>query len=312
MRTILGIIVVAALAFCGWWFVGAKMFRGGVEHWLAAQEASGRSAAVEGMTVSGFPLTFRATSGQVAIFDPKSGWGWQAPAAEVSMPAWWPLRVTVSLPERQVLETPAGQIDLNAAEAEGHVRLSTDLAPVAARAATGAVTASMAMGELTASGIRATSDRVSARSHHLTLQADGLALTSDIIDLDDGSLSMDATATLAERIDDLPDAVAVPIDEITLSSFDLRFGKMAVTGSGHILADARGFAAGDLTLRLENWPDALDTAVAAGVIPANRVDMLEGAFRMMAADGTLELPLILSGGEVRFGPLPLGPAPRLR
>lgn len=312
MRTLIGILLAAALAFCGWWFVGAHLFRSGVEDWFTAQREEGRSAEVQGLEVEGFPLRFRIASGPVAIHDPESGWGWQVPEAEVTMPAWWPLRVAFALPERQVLDTPAGQVDLTVAGAGGRFRLSPSLAPVAAEANTGALTAAMDRGLLTATALRMQSDRTAPDAHDLTLEADGLGLETDMVTLTGGTLRAAAAVTLAEPVEDLPDAVAVPVDSILLRQTEMRFDQAALSVTGELLADGRGFAAGTLNLRLENWPAALEVATRAGLIPENRVRTLEGGLRLMAGGDTLELPLTLSGGEIRFGPLPLGPAPRLK
>lgn len=311
MRRVLTLLIVIAALFCGWWFAGAHLFRQGVENWFAAQQAAGRDAQVQGFDVGGFPTRFVARADAVAVSD-LSGWGWQSPGAEVSMPSWWPFHVTARLPDRQVIDTPRGQVDLTGQGMEGRFTLSPSLAPVRLHAEAASLVAAAADGTLRADRITFDSDRTTGTMHHAVLAIDGLGVDAGPVALNGGTLRSEANVTLAERVDDLPDAVAVPVEAIALHRFDLRFDDVAVTATGDVVADGRGFAAGEVTVRLENWPAALDAAVSAGLIPEDRVAMLEGGFRMMAEDGVLELPLTLSSGQVRFGPLPVGPAPRLK
>ncbi|WP_128254557.1 DUF2125 domain-containing protein [Falsirhodobacter deserti] len=313
MRTVFGIFLAAAIAFCAWWFVGAHLFRSGVEDWFAAQTEAGRMAEVQDLEVTGFPARFRIASGPVTVMDPESGWGWQAPSAEVTMPAWWPLRVDFALPPQQVLETPTGQVDLRLDGAGGTFQLSTSLAPVAGQVKAGPFAASMAEGRLTGNSIALRSDREDGTLHHLTIKADGLELKANDIRLQEGAFDAVADVTLAEVVDDLADGVAVPIDRIVLHRAELRFDRAVLSITGDLVADGRGFAAGDLKLHVENWPAILQPAVDAGLIPANRLDMLENGLRMMGGnDEVLEFPLTVEGGMVRFGPLPVATAPRFR
>ncbi len=311
MRALVTLLIVLAAAFSGYWFLGAHYFRQGVENWFAAQTEAGRSAEVQGLEIEGFPTAFRATSDTIVIADP-SGWGWQTPSAAVSMPSWWPFQITAKLPEHQVVETPRGQLDVTVQDLTGRFDLSPSMAPKALHVESGMLQAAGADGTLRAGGFRFDSARRDGFTHHVTVTADGLGLEGGPVNLTGGALSVEGDITLAERVQDVPDAVAVPIDTLSLTKAEMRFADAAVTATGKLVSDGRGFAAGDLTLRLENWQEALDAAVSAGLIPENRIGMLEGGFRMMAEGDTLELPLTLSGGEIRFGPLPLGPAPRFR
>lgn len=312
MRTGLTLLILIVAAFCGYWFAGAHLFQRGVEDWLAAQAEAGRSAEVQELDIGGFPLRFAATSGPLVIVDPATGWGWQTPSAAVTMPSWWPFRVTADLAERHVLDTPRGQFDITAQDLTGRIDLSPTWAPVGLHVRSDAVTAMGVDGSVQASDLLFDSVRQDGSVHRATLSVQGLGVEAGPVALAGGTLNVQADVTLAERLDDLPQAVGLPIDTITLHDGELRFDQVAVSASGTLISDARGFAAGELVLRLENWPEALKAAVAAGLIPENRVGLLEGGFRMMADGDVLELPLTLAGGDIRCGPFPLGPAPRFR
>ncbi|MCJ8138718.1 DUF2125 domain-containing protein [Falsirhodobacter halotolerans] len=312
MRFLKWVIILCAL-FALYWVGGHHLFSNGLRDWLAAQERAGRMAQVQDLTTGGFPADFAADGKGVLISDPASGWGWMAEGAHVSVPAWWPFRVNAQVTGRQVIDTPTGQIDLLAEGMAGHVGLNATLAPVSGELTSGPIHAATAQGTLRADDLRIGSDRTEGRTHRLTADANGLAVEAGDIRLGDGRLHLIADVTLAEVVEGLADAVAVPVDALRIEAGELRLGDMAVQISGDLVSDGRGFAAGDLTLRMENWPAALKLAVDTGVLPAGQARTLEGGFRLMAGGGdALNVPLSLDGGMIRLGPLPLGPAPRFR
>lgn len=312
MRFLKWVIILGAL-FALYWVGGHHLFSNGLRDWLAAQERAGRIAQVQDLTTGGFPVEFAADGQGVVISDPVSGWGWMADAAHVSVPAWWPFGVDARVTGRQVIDTPAGQVDLLAEGMMGHVGLNATLAPVSAWLASGPIQADTGQGTLRADDLRVASDRTEGRMHRVTADASGLAVTAGDIGLSDGRLHLIADVTLAEVVDGLADAVAVPLDGLRIEAAELRLGDMAVLVTGDLVSDGRGFAAGDLTLRMENWPAALQLAVDTGLLPAGQARTLEGGFRMLAGGGdALDVPLSLDGGMIRLGPLPIGPAPRFR
>ena len=130
----------------------------------------------------------------------------------------------------------------------------------------------------------------------------------------------------------------------------LTLGKIHATLIGRIQADAQGFAEGEAAFYTTDAPLFVDAAVRAGLIP-QKAAMLMGALvnnlsdspvpsdtaaeatkkaAMLpqidpdftpgaddivslppAAKGQIRLPLILKDGEIRLGPVPIGPAPRM-
>ena len=71
----------------------------------------------------------------------------------------------------------------------------------------------------------------------------------------------------------------------------------------------------DVTAR--NWRQMLDLAVAAGAVPEGMAQTVERGLALASGlpgaggdEETVSLPLSLRDGQVFFGPIPLGPAPR--
>lgn len=306
-------IITLGVVYALYWLGGYYLFSNGLRDWLAAQGQAGRMAEIQSLETGGFPLTFAADAQGIVMADPATGWGWMAEGARVSAPAWWPFGVDATVSGRQVIDTPAGQIDLLAEGLAGHVGLNATLAPVSGWLSAGRIEAASGQGTLRADDFRMTSDRTEGRTHRITSDATGLAVEAGDIRLDNGRLHLVADVTLAEVVDGLADAVAVPVDGVRIETGELRLGDMAVLVTGDLVSDGRGFAAGDLTLRMENWPAAMQVAVEAGLLPAGQARTLEGGFRMLSGGrDALTVPLTLDGGMIRLGPIPVGPAPRFR
>ena len=66
--------------------------------------------------------------------------------------------------------------------------------------------------------------------------------------------------------------------------------------------------------RLTGWRDLVPVLVAAQLVKPEVAPTVTRALEVMAKDGTaevLDMPLVLSEGWMRLGPIPLGPAPMM-
>lgn len=311
MRVILGVVLALAVAYGGYWFVGSRLFERGVQDWFAAQAVQGRVAEHEGLAVTGFPSRFDLTVDAPHIADPQTGWGWRADFAQMFMLSYKPNHVIVALPDAQVLETPFGEVAVTGTGVRGSARMGLNLAPVRLAATGQAMHASLPEASLGADSFRFGSQLIEGRTHDVGLEADGLAVTAPRITLTGGILRLRGTVTLTEPVADAP-LIGTPMDAVSLTEAVLQWGALSVGVAGDLVADAEGFASGMLNLKVQDWPAALQAAVEAGIIADNQARTLEGGFRMMSQGDTVEMPLTLAGGVVRFGPLPLMDAPRMK
>jgi hypothetical protein len=103
--------------------------------------------------------------------------------------------------------------------------------------------------------------------------------------------------------------------EIDLTRAGYAVEGLSLQASGRLAVDERGRLDGRVTLRAENWRSLVERARAAGLLPALLTDVLENALALAAGrDGraeTLDIPLTLDEGQIRYGLIPLGTAPRL-
>ena len=105
-------------------------------------------------------------------------------------------------------------------------------------------------------------------------------------------------------------------DAVTETAADAAWGQLALHAEGLLEADAQGFAAGRVMLRLTNWDRLPALLVALGAIKPEIAPTIAGGLRAMAAQSpdpaVLALPLDMRDGRMTLGPFPLGEAPRLR
>ena len=121
-------------------------------------------------------------------------------------------------------------------------------------------------------------------------------------------LTLDRPVTLRET----PPAVQA----IALREAHIDWGPVKVTGKGEVHADALGFAEGTIELRIAGWRTAYDAARAAGLLPERMAvavgSVLEHLASRSGEPDSIDLPLVMQQGRMMLGPMPLGPAPRLR
>lgn len=315
MRIILGTVLALAIAYGGYWFVGAHFVERGVEEWFTTQTEAGLVAERDDISVTGFPSRFDITVDAPHIADPQTGWGWRAPFAQGLMLSYKPNHVIVALPDNQVVETPAGEVTVTGQGLRGSIRLGLNLSPVRTAATGQNIRAARGDASLVAQDFRFATQVDDGVVHAVAFQANGIGIKAAGVDLSGGVMNIAAKVTLPAPVADaMPEDIplSVPVDAVDVTEGVLRFGDIAASVTGNLTADDEGFAAGNLLLRVENWPAALEAAVAAGIIAENQADTLEGGFRMMARGDAVEMPLTLADGVVRFGPLPLAAAPRLK
>lgn len=129
-------------------------------------------------------------------------------------------------------------------------------------------------------------------------------------------LHLDAVVLLAGQIDrHLTGAEAFAPKAIDLRGLGLSWGALSLSASGQIIPDAAGFASGRVEVVVQNWQVLPQILIGAEVINSRMAPLVVNLLSAMARDGgdanRLTIPLLLKDGQISFGPLPLGAAPRL-
>ena len=124
---------------------------------------------------------------------------------------------------------------------------------------------------------------------------------------------LDAQLGLSAPIDRHLGASRPVVARLAVTAARVNWGELRLSAKGEWLADAQGYPAGQIDIRVENWRLLPPVLVAAGVIGAGFAPALTRGLEVMATEGgepsVLVLPLVAAGGRMSLGPLPLGPAP---
>lgn len=324
MRGFLWVAVLALALWSGWWWFASDTAVKAAQGWFAARQAEGWRAGHRGIGVQGYPNRIDLTIAQPDLAPPGGGWGWQAPFVQVLSLSYKPWHLIAAFAPEQRFATPAGPVELTAERLQASLVLvpGTDLA--------------LGRFQLAGSGLRL-DGAAGGSAGQLSLAARpavGLALAHDIgLELRDvlppegflaalppgsrppgtASLRLDATVALSATLDRHAARTRPQVQRVLLREARLDWGAVKGFAAGELVPDAAGLAEGQLELRLEGAAAALELAVAAGLIAPEARAAWQNALATLAPQGqALTLPLRLAGGRMSVGPLPVGPAPRLR
>lgn len=336
MRILLAIVITLAAAWAGYWFIGSSALQSGVAAWFDARRAEGWVADYSDLSVHGFPNRFDMTLSDVALADPASGLGWEAPFFQVLTLSYTPNHVIAVWPPEQQFRTPLRGYVLNndTMRASVVVAPSTAVAPrrVTMTAENLTLTPDDGSGTLSATSLRLAAEQIEGAEqindarYHLGLAASNIAPPAPLmaqIDMD-GALPrvietflVDATVDFDAQWDRRAVEEARPQPtRVSVKNAEIRWGTMTLAASGVLSVDIGGRPDGTLTVAARNWRQMLDAATQTGALTPEVAETAEQALSAMSAMGedpdTLEVPLRFSGGRIWIGPLPIAPAPVFR
>lgn len=323
MKRLLAVIIVATLAYSGWWFYAAHTLRSNVETWFEQQNAAGLEASYADLTVRGFPNRTDLTITDPALTNPDDGFGWQAPFLQVLGLSYKQGHVIVAWPDTQTVTTPDGDIAVSSDGLRASVvhdngtLLRSNLEAIVLNMAGSDRTIAMA-------NVNAAIEKIemTPASYRLAVSVGSIAATSS---QGAPAIGPDSLASFRAELDlslDRPvtfsafeDAPLQPT-EITLKRSEITYGSVTFKLSGSATLDSQGRPTGEVTVTAENWRDAIAHARDTGDLPPGLGDALIDLLSMLATFGgsrdALDVTLGLDGGTVLLGPLPVGQVPPLR
>lgn len=346
MRFLLVLVAIAAAAWSGYWVIGARALDRGAEAARAAAEARGLIARYD-VEVRGFPNRFDLTLRDVALGDPRQGLGWSAPFFQIFALGYRPHHVIAVWPTEQRLTIAGVDLPVTAAD----MRASVVLRPEGALPLDRAVFVAEAVeAGPPGAGLAADSLRVALRAangveggdasgdpdddagaaYDLAVEATPLRLPAAMMAAlragpspglsmpgDVGLVRLDATLTLDRPLDRfLGDGRPPALRAITLHEARIAWGDLTIIARGRIDVGRDGVPTGRIDTETEGWRALPPLAVLAGLVRAEVAPTVATALETLATarapSSTLHLPLVLDRGRMSFGPIPLGPAPRLR
>jgi hypothetical protein len=329
MRRLLFLLILGTALWSGYWFAGSSVLRQGAEDWFATAPAQGLIAENSGLAVTGFPNRFDLTVEGLRLADPASGMGWQAPFAQVFAMTWKPWHIIAALPPDQVVTLPDQDLALQSDGllASLRARPTTDLPLAMAVVETDTLRAESTLGWTVAAGRSVLSlAAVEGAVADYVLSVDIANLAPDPAQmaqlLPEGGLppelaviKLRATLTLSAPLDRHAGDANPMLQALDLTETLVSWGDLLLAAQGRIAPDDQGFAAGRIEISLSNWRRILPLLVASGAVKpelAPTVEtMLAGLAQQSGDPDVLKLPLVLDGGWMSLGPVPLGPAPQM-
>lgn len=331
MRLLLNLILLAAAAWSGYWFIGSRSSKTAFETWFESRRAEGWAADYSALTVQGFPNRFDATFNDLSLADPGTGLAWEAPFFQMLALSYQPNHVIAVWPQQQLVATPLGKYRLSSNDMRASLKLKPEPQLALERTTLTAEELVVVPTErpepvsIRALSLAAERLEDSETSYRLGLSADGLRPSAPWLRLVDPSATLPetleaVTADLTVRFDKPWNRSAIEIARpqprhIKVSLAQARWGQLDLQMAGEVDVDESGQPRGQITVKAQNWREILQLAVASGALPESLESTVEEALSLVAGlsgnPNTLDLPLDFRNGRMLLGPVPLGPAPVL-
>ena len=329
MIRLINIVIVLGLVWSAYWYGAGYLLRQGVQAWFTTQQARGWQADYGDMQTSGYPLRHITTLNGPALADPATGTAWQADWLNLDSPAIWPGRQDLhfaNTPQRLSYFDQTAVVTAQGMVARLHLHPGLALALERMELTVGPWSIATEGGGMNAGSLAMAMVQTDQReTYQFDIDATGFTPSEGLmrrLNYNRGPAASFETLTLdmAVRFDHVWDRQALdqrrpqPV-QIDLRLAEARWGALRLMAAGKVDVDASGIPTGDVSIKAENWREMLDIAVAAGAIPAQAINSVEKLLGMLAGltgnPKALDVNLTLRGGQVSFGLIPLGPAPRL-
>lgn len=337
MRALLIAILLALGLYSGYWFLGARLIE--TRAGAAMDELRARGEMSEGeLSVAGFPNRFDVTLAPVALQSSDGQYAWTADLLRLFALSWRPNHVIALFPESQVID--AGPLsfklespDMRASAVAGFSKtlplsrsvLTASALQLVPQPDEDGTPPAMPLPTLQVKSLRLASEAVAgdASRQRLGLELDGItpdAASRALVDsagrlpAEIDRLHLDATLQLDQPLTLVAGRLPAP-QSLRIDDLSAQWGSVGFTATGELARDAQGFLAGELKLKLQDWQAVLQIAQDAGLVADDMAPTYASVLAQLAKlsgdPSRLELPLTLAKGQMRLGPLPIGPAPRI-
>lgn len=322
MKRLLAVIIVATLAYSGWWFYAAYNLRSSVADWFTTQRAAGAQVDYADLTVRGFPNRTDLTITEPMIIAADGPFGWSAPFLQILALSYNQRHVIVALPDTQTLTTGKGEVAVTSDGMLASV-IHDNGAVVRSNLESTVLNMTGPDHALAMADVNAALQKIDANpaSYRVAISIGSLAATSPQVAQ---NISPESLASLRAELElsfDHPltaDAFAGALPQVTgmtLTRSEISYGAVTFKVTGDASFDAAGRATGEVTLTAENWHDAISNARENGDLPAvlseGIIELLSMLSTFSGARDALDVTLGLDRGTVLIGPIPVGKLPPL-
>lgn len=331
MRVIFGLFICASLAWFGYWFIGSSAHEAAVKAWLDDRQNQGWVAEYSDIDVQGFPNRFDTTINDLYLADPNYGWAWIAPQFQILSLSYTPNHFITVWPATQVIATPHKKYNISNTDMRASLVFEPNSTLALDRSTLNIENLKITTSKDEESTIKSAllSTRQSETieyAHDLAFDAKGFTPSKTLkawIDPKSILPVLFETVSIKSTIafDGPWDRTAIEgikpiLTGIDLASFNAQWGEMQLQATGNVTVDAEGYPTGKISIRAKNWQDMIRLVVASGALNASVGKSLEQGLSLLALlsgnKNTLDVPLSFSNRTMSLGPIPIGPAPRLK
>ncbi|MEN8891342.1 DUF2125 domain-containing protein [Planktotalea arctica] len=330
MKRLLFVIITAAALYAGYWFFGANGATAGFERWFEERRSEGWVAEYTSIETRGFPSRFDTTINDISLADPDTGVAYAAPFLQIFALSYKPQHLIAVWPNTQSIASPFGKAAITSSDMRASLivtksaSLALEKANFVAEDISAAVDASAAYG---ATRMLVAVERVetTTSTYHFGLEARDVALPQPKgVRLEAGLLPETlehARGDVTVRFDKPWDVSALQAarpqpTRVEVKLIEAKWGQLDLRLAGAFDVDSAGRASGEVTIKAQNWRDILALGVASGAVPQQLQRPMEQGLSLLSGlsgnRNTLDLPLTLDRGQMKLGPIPIGPAPLFR
>ena len=329
VRILIGAVILAALAWTGWWVALARGQEAALDAWFAERARAGWQAEHDGIALTGFPLRLEREIAGIHLADPNTGWAWAAPWLRVESAAFRPSRLAVTWPGAQSLSVPGERADIVSSTMRATLELRPDstLGLIRASAEVARLDVRSRSGWTARAGsvVAGIAERANDDGYAITLRAERVLLPEPLMARIDPTglvgreierITFDGSAVFDAPLDrHLIEDGRLALKAMTIRRAGFQWGRMRLEARGEIRIDERGYPKGKIKLTVKHWREMIALARRSGAIGADMAGALTTALELIALLGgdrdKLDVSLKFRRGEVWIGPLSIGRAPRL-
>lgn len=324
MRRFLGIAALTTALWSGYWLAGKTAVERGFAAFLAQAPGNGVQVTEAGHSVAGFPNRFSLTVTEPRVVDARSKVAWQSPFVQMASFSYKPWHVIADFAPEQRLTTPLQDITLLSDPLQASLVVFPGPAlaleqvtlagkDLAARSSLGwAVAAQDLRFALSADPTTKNAYQVAFDAANVAPDAALVALLPDLPAVI-GATKMDAMVSLTAPLDRFASETRPRPSALSLRELSVTWGDLSVFASGDVAVIA-GLPEGRIDIRVTGWRHLVTFATTTGLIKPEvaptALGMIEAYASGSGDPNVLAMPLVFAKGQMRLGPLPLGPAPR--
>jgi len=330
MRKLIWILLGLGMLWGGYWFVGSSALEKGLTVWLSDTNGRSWTTSHSSLTTKGFPNRFDTTVRDIEVATQNGDLAWSAPFFQIFALSYKPNHIVAVWPNEQTITLPRERLAVSSTRMRGSVVFEPDTSLALDRAALEVADLGVqsnrgwsAAAQALQFNSRQTAD--TANAHDVFVQVQKLRPTAQL------QAEFDPDRTLPDNVELLQfDGVLVfdnpwdraalethtpQLDRIEVKNLQIVWGDLDFSATGNLTTDARGYLEGELAVTARNWQAIYQILTRTGLIQDNFTGPVESILSLMALESDnpdlLQASWIFQGGRMRFGAIPLGPAPFL-